>query len=909
MRRVASLLTIWVVVLVLVGSTHVSSAWAKDALVDFESPEARESDLRDALDAKLGDLVESEGLVAHSGLATLVSRASRNVRAARARRLEQSIGYALGVLEREGWDRPTLERFTLVEVALRKGTPSLVWNEDGTAAVLRRLPTRSVAGLPEMTKRQDGVPTERDAVQLAEEARVAMWNLARAQSNASAVASDERLAASVALLRVLPHGTPNWVRDGLLGWLSVEIRRGPPPPAPHICGGSSRAPADIAARVLGAQPGRTEADISVFSDVLAAYAQAKTLSKAVEDLVTGLAEEEGERTAAEVFAAAFGATEAELFGAALAEVEEAVDCDAGRLTCPGCDGKKTLELACGSCEGMGRVVCAACRGSPNCLLCRGEGEHSFRGARTVKCGYCSGKGKFHCRPCMGRETADCSLCDKGDVERDCALCEDGTVACPWKSAESAAENVGVIECTWCSEDAVSACSECRGVGYLGCDPCWGTSKVVCRPCFGLGHKFSGSRYSSRLFSEECTACKGEGGTSCTTCKYGKRDCFLCAGEGLVKQSRKGCRMCTGTGLVPAGDVALHRIADRRAPVSSEEGQRVNEMIERARDFLLSCRKSEISGFALRDFREGDEATAGELWPSNVFSNAYVLWVLVSAGVDPEDDRVLHSWNVLRKQLDAELIVPPNERGVQGVAIAMRALAIAGQARDRSRIEAAIEALEEGQVRSGGWSSNLDGAGEAESLSSLIALESLWLAHRSGYKVSRSVWGKGLRVAKKTFTSTGVRGMKKSFVTATEVASHTAMIVMAKSAQLGDDAAGFDYLSMPRVRAGVGWLDRYFAIDDEPSFNVGGVRISSSDAGYSAYLFAIQRLAMLLDIQILAGERWHRSGARHLAELQFPDGSFEERSSSQLNGPVRTTSSVLMFLLRATPSVTQDHRDR
>ena len=249
------------------------------------------------------------------------------------------------------------------------------------------------------------------------------------------------------------------------------------------------------------------------------------------------------------------------------------------------------------------------------------------------------------------------------------------------------------------------------------------------------------------------------------------------------------------------------------------------------------------------------------------------------------------------------------QSVQGTSLGLRALAIAGQKSDEERIEALIKALAKGQVSGGGWNTTLDGDGDADELDSLFALESLWLASRSGYKVPGSVWSKGVRPAKKAFSGNSVKGMKKDFVIATQVASNTAMIIMAKSAQLGDDAAGFDYESLPQVEAGLEWLDRYFSIEDEPSFNAGGVRVSSSDAGYSAYLFAIQRLAMLLSIEILGGERWHRSGARHLATIQFPDGSFEETSSSQLNGPVRTTNALLLFLLRATPSVTQDHRDR
>jgi prenyltransferase beta subunit len=76
------------------------------------------------------------------------------------------------------------------------------------------------------------------------------------------------------------------------------------------------------------------------------------------------------------------------------------------------------------------------------------------------------------------------------------------------------------------------------------------------------------------------------------------------------------------------------------------------------------------------------------------------------------------------------------------------------------------------------------------------------------------------------------------------------------------------------------------------------------AGFAADLFAIQRLAMLLNIDLLAHERWHTTGARYLRSLQLKDGSFEEMGSDALNGPVRTTCTALLFLARATPPVTE-----
>lgn len=74
--------------------------------------------------------------------------------------------------------------------------------------------------------------------------------------------------------------------------------------------------------------------------------------------------------------------------------------------------------------------------------------------------------------------------------------------------------------------------------------------------------------------------------------------------------------------------------------------------------------------------------------------------------------------------------------------------------------------------------------------------------------------------------------------------------------------------------------------------------------YFAWLFALQRLAMLLKIDEIGGENWHASGARHLRGLQRGDGSFEEKPPYGANWSVRSTTDALLFLVRATLPVTE-----
>jgi hypothetical protein len=193
------------------------------------------------------------------------------------------------------------------------------------------------------------------------------------------------------------------------------------------------------------------------------------------------------------------------------------------------------------------------------------------------------------------------------------------------------------------------------------------------------------------------------------------------------------------------------------------------------------------------------------------------------------------------------------------------------------------------------------------LDTLFVAESLRLARLRGVKVPGATWAKLLRAASAHLDSNAL-SPKSEWIIGCDVASSVALVVMAKEGTLGSKAAAFDYESIAGVRRGLAWLDRYFDIEQEPQFSRGAKRARPTDSGYMAYLFAIQRLGMLLSIEDIGGERWYAAAIHHLAKVQYPDGSFEERSHFALNGPVRTTSSVILFLLRATPAVTNGKDD-
>jgi hypothetical protein len=278
------------------------------------------------------------------------------------------------------------------------------------------------------------------------------------------------------------------------------------------------------------------------------------------------------------------------------------------------------------------------------------------------------------------------------------------------------------------------------------------------------------------------------------------------------------------------------------------------------------------------------------------------------GIDVNDRRTARAWQSLRRQAQEVVDKTADWSGTQATGLAIRALSAAGEDPASPLLKGLVDRLCRAQHPSGWWGASLDEKDPDDPLDSLFALESLRVARVKGVKIPVAVWGKALRAASAEFDVKGPAGMKADFMSATTVLSNMALVIMAKEGSLGSKATTFDYQSLPAIKKGLAWLDRYFDIRREPSFVRGAACRKTTDAGYSAYIFSAQRLAMLLNIEVLGGERWHSTGARYLATIQHKDGSFEEKSFAHLNGPVRTTSSCVLFLIRATAPITNSADD-
>jgi hypothetical protein len=243
-----------------------------------------------------------------------------------------------------------------------------------------------------------------------------------------------------------------------------------------------------------------------------------------------------------------------------------------------------------------------------------------------------------------------------------------------------------------------------------------------------------------------------------------------------------------------------------------------------------------------------------------------------------------------------------------VGLTLRALTACGESPTSPLVKGIVDKLVKSQHGDGFWGASIDDPkAPSDAFESLFVAESLRLARVGGVKVPGATWAKLLRAATSHLDSRALSA-KNDWLIGTDVASSVALVIMAKEGALGSKATAFDYETIPGVKRGMAWLDRNFDIKTEPKFSRGARRIDDSDGGYMTWIFSIQRLGMLLSVEELGGERWYPAAARYLQSIQFSDGSFEERSRHALNGPVRTTCGAILFLLRATPSITNGKDD-
>jgi hypothetical protein len=324
-------------------------------------------------------------------------------------------------------------------------------------------------------------------------------------------------------------------------------------------------------------------------------------------------------------------------------------------------------------------------------------------------------------------------------------------------------------------------------------------------------------------------------------------------------------------------------------------------------FLVACKSTNGVVFALRGHRWLRDLPAAPPSPSTPFANAMALWTLSTAGIPPDDPRVAGAWSELKKEaarMSAGAKDDDEDVGTQEAALTLRALVAAKDDPQGERIQGLVARVLKGQRSNGLWARTLGSKEPGDEFDTLFAVESLFLAQRAGAKVPRTVWDRVLAAANKSSGTLRTHRRRGSFVTSSDVASTAALIVLAKAgAEPQKVFTRQELLSIAGVQRALAWLDRHADPTADRTIEDGVLLPERSDRSFSAWLYSAQRLGQLLNLERIGGRAWYVDGTRHLLKVQLSDGAFEELGPQPLNGPLRATSCAILFLLRATPSVT------
>jgi hypothetical protein len=185
-----------------------------------------------------------------------------------------------------------------------------------------------------------------------------------------------------------------------------------------------------------------------------------------------------------------------------------------------------------------------------------------------------------------------------------------------------------------------------------------------------------------------------------------------------------------------------------------------------------------------------------------------------------------------------------------------------------------------------WKEGIDG----DNSTSQYALLGLHAASRSGLSIDAEVWrrslaryregqGKDGNWAYHGQTSMGYGSMTCAGICSLALTRH----------ELGERDPAAD----PAIDAGLGWLEKHFSLTVHPGR-------TWPEQWRFYYLYSLERVGRVLDVELIGPHEWYPLGARHLVDSQTEEGGwvgkFEELD------PRLATSFALLFLTRATASL-------
>lgn len=133
--------------------------------------------------------------------------------------------------------------------------------------------------------------------------------------------------------------------------------------------------------------------------------------------------------------------------------------------------------ACATCEGAGKVDCAAClaAGTQACPACEGRGSRP--------CAACEETGQARCKRCYGQGY---EIVHRQEKEWDAATHTGRTRNVPYKEMCGGCGGSGSVACARCGGDRQLTCSRCSGERTIPCLACRGAGKQDCMACGATG---------------------------------------------------------------------------------------------------------------------------------------------------------------------------------------------------------------------------------------------------------------------------------------------------------------------------------------------------------------------------------------------------------------------------------------
>jgi Mg-chelatase subunit ChlD len=192
-----------------------------------------------------------------------------------------------------------------------------------------------------------------------------------------------------------------------------------------------------------------------------------------------------------------------------------------------------------------------------------------------------------------------------------------------------------------------------------------------------------------------------------------------------------------------------------------------------------------------------------------------------------------------------------------------------------------EEAEKGMERVTDWKNGSDGDNSV----SQYAVLGLHAATSMGLKVSTEAWKRSVSAYIGRQDEAGGWGYTSGSSYGSMSCAGVCSLAIGSSA-LGEKGI----LSDPRIRRGLDWLAGHFSVSEHPE----------SNAWLFYYLYSLERVGRILNIDFIGENEWYPLGARHLLSIQKPDGSWV--GDDQEQDPRLATSFALLFLTRATQSL-------